>query len=51
MIDTDPAVLRLLPMLPLPRLPVWLTVHREIRNNARIRAVYDFLAQAVPLAL
>ena len=50
-IDTDPAVLRLLPMLPLPRLPVWLTVHREIRNNARIRAVYDFLAQAVPLAL
>ncbi len=50
-IDTDPAVQRLLPMLPLPRLPVWLTVHREIRNSARIRAVYDFLAQAVPQAL
>ena len=50
-IDTDPAVQRLLPMLPLPRLPIWLTVHREIRNNGRIRAVYDFLAQAIPLAL
>ncbi len=50
-IDTDPAVQRLLPMLPLPRLPIWLTVHREIRNSGRIRAVYDFLAQAIPLAL
>lgn len=50
-IDTDPAVQRILPMLPLPRLPIWLTVHREIRNNGRIRAVYDFLAQAIPLAL
>jgi DNA-binding transcriptional LysR family regulator len=50
-IDTDPAVQRLLPMLPLPRLPIWLTVHREIRNNGPIRAVYDFLAQAVPPAL
>jgi DNA-binding transcriptional LysR family regulator len=50
-IATDPAVQRILPMLPLPRLPVWLTVHREIRNSGRIRAVYDFLAQAVPQAL
>jgi DNA-binding transcriptional LysR family regulator len=38
-------------MLPLPRLPIWLTVHREIRTSRRIRAVYDFLAQAIPLAL
>lgn len=50
-IDTEPGVQRLLPMLPLPHLPVWLTVHREIRNSGRIRAVYDFLAQAVPQAL
>ena len=50
-IDTDPAVQRLLPTLPLPCLPIWLTVHREIRNSGRIRAVYDFLAQAIPLAL
>ena len=49
---TDPQVLRLaLPQLKIPPLPVWLTVHREIRSSRRIRAVYDFLAQAVPQAL
>jgi DNA-binding transcriptional LysR family regulator len=47
----DSAVLPLLPALKLPALPMWLTVHREIRTSARIRAVYDFLAQAVPRAL
>jgi DNA-binding transcriptional LysR family regulator len=50
-IRTDPAVQRVLPTLALPSLPVWLTVHREIRNSGRIRAVYDFLAHAIPLAL
>jgi hypothetical protein len=34
-----------------PACPIWLTVHREIRTSGRIRAVYDFLAQAIPLAL
>ena len=48
---TDPAVAPLLPMLKISPLPVWLAVHREVRANARIRAVYDFLAQAVPRAL
>jgi DNA-binding transcriptional LysR family regulator len=49
---TDPAVMALpLPMLKIPPLPVWLTVHREIRTSKRIRAVYDFLTQAVPEAL
>ncbi len=48
---TDSQVLPLLPALRVPPLPVWLTVHREIRSNRRIRAVYDFLAQAVPKAL
>ena len=37
-----------LPMLPLPDLPIWLTVHREIRTSRKIRAVYDFLAAEVP---
>ena len=37
--------------MPGPTCPIWLTVHREIRNSGRIRAVYDFLAQAIPLAL
>jgi DNA-binding transcriptional LysR family regulator len=47
----DPQVVPLLPMLKIPPLPIWLTVHREIRSSRRIRAVYDFLARAVPRAL
>ena len=42
---------RLLPDFAIPALPIWLTVHREIRGNRRIRAVYDLLAQEVPMAL
>lgn len=48
---TDNQVVRLLPMMKIPPLPIWLTVHREIRTNQRIRAVYDFLAKALPKAL
>jgi DNA-binding transcriptional LysR family regulator len=48
---TDAEVVPLLPELPLPDLPIWLTVHREIRTSRRIRAVYDFLAAEVPLGL
>lgn len=48
---TDPQVQPILPVLKIPPLPMWLVVHREIRSNARIRAVYDFLAQALPRAL
>lgn len=48
---TDPNLVAVLPMLKLPDLPIWLTVHREIRTSQRIRAVYDFLADAVPEAL
>ena len=49
---TDKSVVSLpLPALKIPPMPVWLTVHREIRTSRRIRAVYDFLAQAVPEAL
>lgn len=48
---TDAQLVPLVPMLKLPVLPIWLTVHREIRTSARIRAVYDFLAGAVPKAL
>lgn len=40
-----------LPEMPMPSLPVWLTVHREIRTSPRIRAVYDALAQSVAPAL
>lgn len=47
----DKHVLPVLPMRKVPPLPVWLTVHREIRSSRRIRAVYDFLAEAVPRSL
>jgi hypothetical protein len=30
---------------------MWLAVHREIRTNRRIRAVYDFLAEALPQSI
>ena len=49
MARTDPDVVRVLPgLLTIPVLPMWLAVHREIRTNRRIRAVYDFLADALP---
>lgn len=51
LLSSDPEVATVLPALPMPRLPVWLTVHRELRTSARIRAVYDFLADEVPGAL
>lgn len=31
----------------LPALPVWLVMHEEVRSNARIRRVADFLADAL----
>ncbi len=44
-----PDVVRILPtQLPIAPLPMWLAVHREIRTNPRIRAVFDFLAEALP---
>lgn len=42
---TDAAVVRVLPALTIPSLPVWLTTHREIHGNPRIRRVFDFLAE------
>lgn len=41
---TDRSVKRVLPDLQTPDLPIWLTTHREIHGNPRIRRVYDFLA-------
>lgn len=48
---TDPQVVPLLPQLKIPPLPMWLVVHREIRSSQSIRAVFDFLAQAIPKSL
>ncbi|RWC49056.1 MAG: LysR family transcriptional regulator [Mesorhizobium sp.] len=41
--DRDPLVEKLLPGLPLPVLPVWLAMHRDVRTSVRIRRVADFL--------
>jgi DNA-binding transcriptional LysR family regulator len=52
MTHADPDVMAVLPgAIKVPDLPMWLAVHREIRTNRRIRAVYDFLAEALPQAL
>ena len=48
----DADVVEVLPgQLKIPSLPMWLAVHREIRTNARIRRVYDYLASALPATL
>ncbi|TPL53484.1 LysR family transcriptional regulator [Mesorhizobium sp. B2-4-4] len=39
----DPLVEDVLPGLPLPKLPVWLAMHRDVRTSVRIRCVADFL--------
>ena len=41
--DRDPLVEKVLPGLPLPVLPVWLAMHRDVRTSMRIRRVADFL--------
>lgn len=51
LIRSDPTVTAILPMIELPVLPIWLTVHRELRTSALMRAVFDFLAAEVPMAL
>jgi DNA-binding transcriptional LysR family regulator len=49
---SDPDVLPVLQgALKVPDLPMWLAVHREVRTNKRIRAVYDFLASELPQML
>ncbi len=47
----DESVRRILHDLPSMALPVWLTVHREIRSSHKIRVVYDFLAEAISAVL
>ena len=43
----DDRVVRLLPQTQLPTLPVWLTSHKALRTNRRVRVVYDFLGEAL----
>ena len=43
LIERDPLMETLLPGLPLPSLPIWLAMHRDVRTSVRIRRVADFL--------
>ncbi len=50
--DADPTVSRIVPQLALPALPVWLTAPGALRQNPRLRRVFDHLAagfRALPL--
>lgn len=49
--DAEPAVRRILPGLPLPTLPIWLTAHSELKTSRPIRRVYDFIADSLRVAL
>ncbi len=42
-----PELVRVLPELPLPVLPLWLTAHRELRASRRLKVVFDWLAEAL----
>ena len=49
--ESNPSLRRVLSSVEVLSLPVWLAVHREIRSNAAISAVYGFLARAIPPTL
>lgn len=51
LVRSQPQIQVLLPALKIPPIPMWLVVHREIRSSPRIRAVYGFLADALPRRL
>ena len=43
----SPQVVRVLPALTIPPLPLWLTAHRELRGTPRLKVVFDALAGAL----
>ena len=45
--DAEPRVERILGEITLPKLPVWLAAPEALRTNKRIRAAWDFLADAL----
>jgi DNA-binding transcriptional LysR family regulator len=47
----SPELVPVLPSLPIPPLPAWLVVHREVRSSPRIRALWDRLVQELPAEL
>ncbi|MCR9157024.1 MAG: substrate-binding domain-containing protein [Rhodobacteraceae bacterium] len=45
--DTDPSIDRAAPSQPGLPFPIWLTAHRDILTNKRLRLVFDFLIEAL----
>ncbi len=45
--DPEPSVVRVLDAIEPWPVPMWLTSHRELRTNRRIRVVFDLLAQGL----
>jgi len=45
--STDPTLVRVLPMVRVPELPIWLTAPEALRTSLRIRRVYDLLAEGL----
>jgi DNA-binding transcriptional LysR family regulator len=45
--DADPDLQRIMPESFEHRMEIWLVTHADMRRSARIRAVYDFLAEAL----
>jgi DNA-binding transcriptional LysR family regulator len=43
----DPDVMRILPEVRIPALPVWLASHQELRTSQRIRRTMDFLHKKI----
>jgi len=43
----DPSLERVLPGIKIPELPIWLTAHEALRSAARIRRVFDILADGL----
>jgi DNA-binding transcriptional LysR family regulator len=43
--DHTPGMVRLLPDMPGPEVPVWLVSHRELRTSRRVRLVFDVLLE------
>lgn len=45
LVDETPGMVRFMSHIDIPPLPIWLTTHKELFTNHRIRVIYDALAE------
>jgi DNA-binding transcriptional LysR family regulator len=43
----SPQLVRVLPKVPVPPLPLWITAHQALRGTPRLKVVFDFLAESL----